>query len=164
MIEKGSDNLQRMACRGCLECILKLLNFLLTLLGLAMVAYGIYLLVEYNKVSGDTLTASSVDKDNGLIQLGRPILMAVSLSASSIFDNLPKAWYGTMATVLLTEHFMKFLCCCYLGALPGHNSEHCDIVWFFYSIYCYLEDKFAILLTVICCHFLLWISSSRLKF
>ncbi|XP_015896814.2 tobamovirus multiplication protein 2A [Ziziphus jujuba] len=82
-----------MACRGCLECILKLLNFLLTLLGLAMVAYGIYLLVEYNKVSGDTLTASSVDKDNGLIQLGRPILMAVSLSASSIFDNLPKAWF-----------------------------------------------------------------------
>ncbi|KAH7514355.1 hypothetical protein FEM48_Zijuj11G0080500 [Ziziphus jujuba var. spinosa] len=96
-----------MACRGCLECILKLLNFLLTLLGLAMVAYGIYLLVEYNKVSGDTLTASSVDKDNGLIQLGRPILMAVSLSASSIFDNLPKAWYGTMATVYILIYWNR---------------------------------------------------------
>lgn len=75
-----------------MECILKLLNFLLTIAGLAMVGYGIYLLVEYNKLAGDTHTVSPADKDHGLVQLGRPMLMAVSLSAS-IFDNLPKAWY-----------------------------------------------------------------------
>ncbi|KAJ7952645.1 tobamovirus multiplication protein 2A-like [Quillaja saponaria] len=54
-----------MACRGCLECLLKLLNFLLTLVGLAMVGYGIYLLVEYKK----------------------------STDASGVESLLPKAWF-----------------------------------------------------------------------
>ncbi|KAL9422653.1 hypothetical protein AB3S75_034852 [Citrus x aurantiifolia] len=80
-----------MACRGCLECLLKLLNFLLTLAGLAMVGYGIYLFVEYNRA--DNLgTVSPVSGDEGFVQLGRPMLMAVSL-ADSIFDKLPKAWF-----------------------------------------------------------------------
>lgn len=80
-----------MACRGCLECILKLLNFLLTLVGLAMVGYGIYLFVEYKKAADDeSLAPSSGDSD--LIQLGRPMLMALSFS-ESIFDKLPKAWF-----------------------------------------------------------------------
>lgn len=82
-----------MACRGFLECLLKLLNFLLTLLGLAMVGYGIYLLVEYEGSTSNSLLASPVSGDESLIQLGRPLLMGVSLS-SSIFDDLPKAWYG----------------------------------------------------------------------
>lgn len=71
---------------------MKLLNFLMTLVGLAMVGYGIYLLVEYNKASGNTLTASTVSDDQTIVQLGRPMLMAVSLS-NSFFDDLPKAWY-----------------------------------------------------------------------
>lgn len=82
-----------MACRGCLECLLKLLNFLLTLAGLAMVGYGIYLFVEYKNSSSSTLSTSQVAGDPNLVDLGRPLLMAVSLS-SSIFDNLPKAWYA----------------------------------------------------------------------
>lgn len=82
-----------MACRGFLECLLKLLNFLLTLVGLAMVGYGIYLLVEYEGSTSNSLLASPVSGDESLIQLGRPLLMGVSLS-SSIFDDLPKAWYG----------------------------------------------------------------------
>lgn len=82
-----------MACRGCLECLLKILNFLLTLVGLAMVGYGIYLFVEYKKSSGETLTISPVMGDSDVIQLGRPVMMAVTLS-SSILDNLPKAWYA----------------------------------------------------------------------
>jgi hypothetical protein len=81
-----------MACRGFLEWILKLLNFLLTIVGLAMVGYGIYLLVEYKRVAGYTLTIPSADEDHGLIQLGQPMLMALSLSAN-IFDNLPKPWF-----------------------------------------------------------------------
>ncbi|KAL5551216.1 hypothetical protein UlMin_001392 [Ulmus minor] len=81
-----------MACRGCLECILKLLNFLLTLVGLAMVGYGIYLLVEYQRSTASTLTVQSVGDDQNVIQLGRPMLMAASLS-TSLFVNLPKAWF-----------------------------------------------------------------------
>ncbi|KAJ7944633.1 tobamovirus multiplication protein 2A-like [Quillaja saponaria] len=80
-----------MACRGCLECLLKLLNFLLTLVGLAMVGYGIYLLVEYKKFTDATVMNSPLS-DDGLVQLSRPMLMAVSLS-TSIFDKLPKAWF-----------------------------------------------------------------------
>ena len=71
---------------------MKLLNFLMTLTGLAMVGYGIYLLVEYKKASDDTVPIHPVSEDGTLIQLGRPLLMAVSLS-NSIFDKLPKAWY-----------------------------------------------------------------------
>ncbi|XP_057422156.1 tobamovirus multiplication protein 2A [Lotus japonicus] len=80
------------ACRGCWECLLKLLNFLLTLVGLAMVGYGIYLLVEFSKASDNTLSVSTVSDDQTLVQLGRPMLMAVSLS-NSFFDDLPKAWF-----------------------------------------------------------------------
>ncbi|CAK9309452.1 unnamed protein product [Citrullus colocynthis] len=80
-----------MACRGCFECLLKLLNFFLSLLGLAMVGYGIYLLVEYLQSPSDVPGPSS-SGDHDLVQLGRPMLMAVSLS-SNIFDNLPKAWF-----------------------------------------------------------------------
>lgn len=82
-----------------MECILKLLNFLLTIAGLAMVGYGIYLLVEYKRLAGDTLTVSPVDGDPGLLRLGRPMLMAASLSAN-IFDNLPKAWYVYLVIIV----------------------------------------------------------------
>ncbi|KAL6979830.1 Tobamovirus multiplication protein 2A [Sarracenia purpurea var. burkii] len=79
-----------MACRGFWECLLKLLNFLLTLTGLAIVGYGIYLFVEFEKSSShDSSLAPTSDT---VLQLGRPMLMAVSLS-SSFLDNLPKAWF-----------------------------------------------------------------------
>ncbi|GLT91185.1 hypothetical protein SLE2022_090850 [Rubroshorea leprosula] len=81
-----------MACRGCLECLLKLLNFLLTLVGLAMVGYGIYLFVEYEKAADTTLLLSSlVPVGPGSMQLGRPLFVSESLE--SFFDNLPKAWF-----------------------------------------------------------------------
>lgn len=76
-----------MACKGCLECLLKLLNFLLAVVGLGMIGYGIYLFVEYKRV-----TDNSVTFDQSYVSFGRPMLMAVSLS-SNVFDNLPKAWY-----------------------------------------------------------------------
>ncbi|KAK9067991.1 hypothetical protein SSX86_012102 [Deinandra increscens subsp. villosa] len=77
-----------MACKGFLECLLKLFNFLLTLIGLAMVGYGVYLFVMYQNTKDD------FGPPNGeSIQLGRPMLMVVSLSSSSIFDNLPTAWF-----------------------------------------------------------------------
>lgn len=76
-----------MACKGCLECLLKLLNFLLTLLGLAMVGYGVYMFIMYQNARDDW-----GPPHGELIQLGRPMLMAVSLS-TNIFDNLPTAWF-----------------------------------------------------------------------
>ncbi|WOL05600.1 tobamovirus multiplication protein 2A [Canna indica] len=85
-----------MACRGFWECLLKLLNFLLTITGLAMVGYGVYLLVEWNKVSsgnsGDDEPISPSRDAPEFLKLGRPMLVAVSLS-SSFLDNLPKAWF-----------------------------------------------------------------------
>ncbi|XP_050234617.1 tobamovirus multiplication protein 2A [Mercurialis annua] len=81
-----------MACRGCLECILKLLNFLLTLLGLAMVGYGIYLFVEYTRAAGGDAALPPVSGDSVLIQFGRPLLMTASLS-ENFLDKLPKAWF-----------------------------------------------------------------------
>jgi len=57
------------------------------------VGYGIYLFVQFSKDSdGNTLTTSPVSDDSALIQLGRPVLMTVSL-ANNFFDNLPSAWY-----------------------------------------------------------------------
>jgi len=65
----------------------------LSLTGLAVVGYGIYLFVQFSKASDDdTPEISPVSDDSALFQLGRPMLMAVSLS-NSFFDNLPKAWY-----------------------------------------------------------------------
>lgn len=87
-----------MACRGFWECLLKLLNFLLTVTGLAMVGYGIYLLVEFSKASDSSLNVSTVSDGQTLVQLGRPLLMAVPLS-DSFFDDLPKAWYECFSTL-----------------------------------------------------------------
>ncbi|KAK2356475.1 tobamovirus multiplication protein 2A [Trifolium repens] len=81
-----------MACRGFWECLLKLLNFILTVTGLAMLGYGIYLLVEFSKAPDNSLTLSSVTDDQTIVQLGRPMLIALPLS-NNIFDDLPKAWF-----------------------------------------------------------------------
>ncbi|KAF5774870.1 putative tetraspanin/Peripherin [Helianthus annuus] len=78
-----------MACKGFLECLLKLLNFLLTLVGLAMVGYGVYMFVMYTNAKGDYEPPSGDS-----IRLGRPMMMVVSVSsANSIFVNLPTAWF-----------------------------------------------------------------------
>ncbi|KAF3779303.1 Tobamovirus multiplication protein 2A [Nymphaea thermarum] len=79
-----------MACRGFWECLLKLLNFLLTLAGLAMVGYGIYLFVEWERSATDLNAAISDGVQTAV--LGRPLLMSVPVSAS-ILDDLPKAWF-----------------------------------------------------------------------
>ncbi|KAI3828843.1 hypothetical protein L1987_02953 [Smallanthus sonchifolius] len=94
-----------MGCKGFLECLLKLLNFLLTLIGLAMVGYGVYMFVMYTNAKDDYEPPSGES-----IQLGRPMLMVASLSSSSIFDNLPTAWFiylfvGIGATLFIISCF-----------------------------------------------------------
>ncbi|CAI9772448.1 unnamed protein product [Fraxinus pennsylvanica] len=78
-----------MACKGYLGCLLKLMNFLLALVGLAMVGYGLYLFVGYKQASSGN--DPNMHSSGELIKLHRPMLMAVSLD--SVFDKLPKAWF-----------------------------------------------------------------------
>jgi hypothetical protein len=78
-----------------------------------MVGYGIYLLVEWIKLSSDdngldALSTSS--KGLPILILGRPMLGAVALS-DDILDYLPKAWYNfllffalCLAVILLLFH------------------------------------------------------------
>lgn len=71
------------------------MNFLLTLVGLAMVGYGIYLFVEYKEASDAALllsTLATVGPGSTSIQLGRPAL-ATAVSLESFLDNLPEPWF-----------------------------------------------------------------------
>ncbi|KAG9452230.1 hypothetical protein H6P81_005134 [Aristolochia fimbriata] len=60
-------------------------------IGLAMVGYGIYLVVEWKRVSSHSVTVSPLDHPE-LMTLGRPMMLVVSLSAN-ILDKLPRAWF-----------------------------------------------------------------------
>ncbi|GAU38192.1 hypothetical protein TSUD_226130 [Trifolium subterraneum] len=128
-------------CRGFWECILKLLNFILTVTGLAMVGYGIYLLVVFSKASDDdTPEISPVSDDSALIQLGRPMLMAVSLS-DSIFDKLPKAWFiylfiGVGAVLFVVSCFGCIGAatrngCCLVCEIPTDKTGDFDMIYGF---------------------------------
>lgn len=93
-----------MACKGFWECLLKLLNFLLMLVGLAMIGYGIYLFVGYKNTSSSGGDAPLPPSSQEFVQLGRPMLLAVSLS-DNIFDKLPKAWYGEISPTMFCSLF-----------------------------------------------------------
>lgn len=82
-----------MACRWFAECLLKILNFLLTLAGLGMVGYGIYMMVKWEQDSVSINSAIPATTNEGeLLRLGRPLLFLAPLS-SSFLDKLPKAWF-----------------------------------------------------------------------
>ncbi|KAJ6389105.1 hypothetical protein OIU77_027456 [Salix suchowensis] len=108
-----------MACKGCLEWLLKLLNILLTLVGLAMIGYGIYLFVEYTRTDDNVALVSTLSDGQGLTQLGRPMLMAVSLS-DSISDKLSKAWF---IYVFVAVGVILFIISCFgcIGAATGNG-------------------------------------------
>jgi len=95
---------------------LKLLNFLLAVAGLGMIGYGIYLFVEYKRVTDNSVTFDLTNGDQSYVSFGRPILMAVSLS-SNIFDNLPKAWY-----VIIVFYFIYWVQKQSLGLLHFFSS------------------------------------------
>ncbi|KAJ6703992.1 TOBAMOVIRUS MULTIPLICATION PROTEIN 2A [Salix viminalis] len=108
-----------MACKGCLEWLLKLLNILLTLVGLAMIGYGIYLFVEYTRTDDNVALVSTLSDGQGLTQLGRPMLMAVSLS-DSFSDKLSKAWF---IYVFVAVGIILFIISCFgcIGAATGNG-------------------------------------------
>ncbi|KAK1272470.1 Tetraspanin-19 [Acorus gramineus] len=107
-----------MACRGFWECLLKLLNFLLTLAGLAMIGYGIYLLVEWNKVSPEVGPAAPPSVYGPeVLKLGRPMLVLATLS-ESFLDKLPKAWYGSVSWT-------------FSSAIPADKTGDFDMIYHF---------------------------------
>ncbi|KAK1324609.1 Tetraspanin-19 [Acorus calamus] len=99
-----------MACRGFWECLLKLLNFLLTLAGLAMIGYGIYLLVEWNNVSPEVGPAAPPSVYGPeVLKLGRPMLVLATLS-EGFLDKLPKAWF--IYLFIAVGAILFFISCC----------------------------------------------------
>ncbi|KAG1362074.1 putative Tobamovirus multiplication protein [Cocos nucifera] len=126
-----------MACRGFWECMLKLFNFLLTLIGLAMVGYGVYLLVEWNKISsgdGDG-PILPVSDNNELTKLRRPMLAVVTLS-ESILDKLPNAWVSMLfiheflaLVEMLKDFFFFFLFVFQL--IPADKTGDFDMMYGF---------------------------------
>ncbi|XP_061951601.1 tobamovirus multiplication protein 2A-like [Populus nigra] len=116
-----------MACKGCLECLLKILNFLLTLVGLAMIGYGIYLFVEYKRADDNVGLVSTPSDGQGLTLLGRPMLIAVSLS-ESILDKLPKAWF---IYLFIAVGVILFVISCF-GCIGAATRNGCCLT--FYSV------------------------------
>ncbi|KAJ4805167.1 Tobamovirus multiplication protein 2A [Rhynchospora pubera] len=69
-----------MVCRVLFDFLLKLLNLVLGILGLGMIGYGVYLLVEWIKLSSDSNSAS----------VPPALLLFVS---NDILKELEKAWF-----------------------------------------------------------------------
>lgn len=82
-----------MACRWFAECLLKILNFLLTLAGLGMVGYGIYMMVKWEQDSVSLNPVIPTTPNGGeVLRLGRPLLFLAPLS-TSFLDKLHSAWF-----------------------------------------------------------------------
>lgn len=86
-----------MRCKRFLECLLSLLNLLLTVTGLAILLYGIYLYVVYKHATDHTLSVVPVAKDVHLVKLVRSMLTLFT------FDKLPKAWYVQFSSSTLPK-------------------------------------------------------------
>ncbi|GER50612.1 tobamovirus multiplication 2A [Striga asiatica] len=85
-----------MACKGFWECLLKLLNFLLVLVGFAMIGYGIYLFVEYNNAASADGDAALPPSGEKIVRFGRPMLsLELGLAAFIFFD---KSWKQEIPT------------------------------------------------------------------
>ncbi|XP_077253012.1 tobamovirus multiplication protein 2A-like [Tasmannia lanceolata] len=97
------------------EFFLKLLNFFLALIGLAMATYGIFLLIRWHQSSlGDSESGSSQTRK---IVLGRRFLLAVHLSHSY---HLPEEWFIFLLIAIGAVLFMISCCGC-IGAGARHR-------------------------------------------
>lgn len=139
-----------MACRGFLECLLKLLNFLMTLAGLAMVGYGIYLFVIYEQSSSSNL-ALSLAPTNGselLAEFGRPLLMSVS-SSSSFWDDVAAAWF--IVAFIGAGVLLFIISCC--GCIGASTRNGCCLT-------CYSVLVILLILVEIGCAAFIYFDSS----
>lgn len=90
-----------MACRGFFEWVLKLLNFVVMVVGLAMMGYGAYLLVAWLQLlpSPPLPPAPAVAPGGGgggseMVRLGRPLLLLLDVSSlpDGTAEKLSAAW------------------------------------------------------------------------
>ncbi|XP_074588244.1 tobamovirus multiplication protein 2A-like [Curcuma longa] len=119
-----------MACKGFWECLLKLFNLVLTATGLAMVGYGIYLLVEWNRVASGGDTALPVSNDLEFSKLGRPMLVAMSLS-SSFFDRLLEAWF---ILLFIGVGIVVFVISCF-GCIGAASRNGCCLSFYAFLMF-----------------------------
>ncbi|KAG8046554.1 hypothetical protein GUJ93_ZPchr0008g11578 [Zizania palustris] len=93
-----------MACRGFFEWVLKLLNFVVMTVGLAMMGYGAYLLVVW-------LQVLAVAPGGEMVRLGRPLLLLLDVFMSDeTVERLSSAWFiftfiGVGAILFITSIF-----------------------------------------------------------
>lgn len=80
-------------CSDFWEGVLKLLNFALGTLGLIMLGYGVYLLVELSQISGEDENISE------LFQLSRNLLMELGFP-NNFVNKLSKTWYYHLTIIL----------------------------------------------------------------
>ncbi|XP_042409075.1 tobamovirus multiplication protein 2A-like [Zingiber officinale] len=131
-----------MACKGFWECLLKLLNFVLTVTGLAMVGYGIYLLVEWNKIAaggGGDDAAPPASNDLEFLKLGRPMLVAVSFS-SSFLDYLPKAWF---IYLFIGIGAVVFVISCF-GCIGAVSRNGCCLSFYAFLVFLLIVAELAV--------------------
>ena len=99
-----------MSCQGFLQCILKLINFLLTLVGAYMIVYSLWMYKEWNSVNhhhGEGAALVSSGDLNGLLgegvlveQLARPLL-----KESLKLSDVPAPWC-VIPSFLLLDHVL----------------------------------------------------------
>ena len=124
--------LVKMTCRGFIQFLLKVINFLFALVGLAMIGYGIYMFVIWNNSSSSSTTTSpppppppdefglryqsppdlplnQFDRDNAIngLQLRRALLQENPKSSmnnlSSFWSSIPTAWWVINFVVLYLD-------------------------------------------------------------
>jgi hypothetical protein len=90
-----------MACRGFFEWVLKLLNLVVMVVGLAMMGYGAYLLVAWLQLlpSPPPLPPAPAVAPGGggggeMVRLGRPLLLLLDVSSlpDGTAERLSAAW------------------------------------------------------------------------
>jgi TRAP-type C4-dicarboxylate transport system permease small subunit len=92
-----------------------------------MVGYGIYLFIEYKRDSDDNDTPTASPGIGDIIDLGRPMLIAVSLS-TSFWDKLPKEWF---IILFIAVGVILFIISC-IGCIGAVTRTGCCLV--FYSL------------------------------
>ncbi|KAJ3692576.1 hypothetical protein LUZ60_011671 [Juncus effusus] len=107
-----------MMCRVLFDFLLKLLNLVLGIVGLGMIGYGIYLLVEWIKFSSEFDDSNSISS-----------LLLLSLS-NDISDELANAWF---IYAFIGLGILLFLMSCF-GCIGASTKNGCCLSFYSFLI------------------------------